>query len=85
MTKTVAVTDFLTERQIGQALDIYEKAPDQGAAKREIQEKIIEPNLAAINRCLGQENDAAYLAYAVVYVCQQAMKQADAQAREQQS
>ncbi len=82
MTKTVSITDFLTEHQIGQALHIYEHAFDQLTAKREIQDKIIEPNMAAINRCLGQENDAGYMAYMVVYFCQEAFKRAAAKERE---
>jgi hypothetical protein len=75
MTKTIKLTDFLTDQQIGQAAAIYEHAPDQAAAKREIQEKIIDPNMGTINERLGQENDAGYLAYVVIYVCQEAMKQ----------
>lgn len=74
MTKNVKLTDFLTDQQIGQAAAIYEHAPDQAAAKREIQDKIIEPNMATINERLGQENDADYMAYVVLYVCQEAMK-----------
>lgn len=77
MTKTISVKDFLTDRQIGKALHIYEKAADQAEAKRRIQAEIIEPNMLAINSCLGQENDADYLAYLVVYVCQEANREAN--------
>lgn len=51
--------DFLTDDEIRRAVKL--KKCDA------IQREIIEPNLARINRALGQENDARYLAYAVEY------------------
>ena len=44
-------------------------------AVAKIQAQVIEPNMAAINAKLGQENDARYLAYAVVYALSQAEEQ----------
>lgn len=60
--KTVTLTDFLTKKQIDQALKLYDEAEPGTFAKRCAAE-IIEPALLEINRKLGQENDAHYLAY----------------------
>lgn len=68
--KSVTLTQFLTDAQIDQAVKLYEAHGMDAVAK--IQSQVIEPNMAAINEKLGQENDARYLAYAVVYACSQA-------------
>ena len=72
--KTMTLPQFLTEAQIALALTLYK---DHGGmdAKGKIQTLVIEPNIAAINKKLGQENDPSYLAYAVVYVFSQADEQ----------
>ena len=70
--KTVTLPQFLTEAQITQAAKLYAKYGMEAVAK--IQARVIEPNLAAINAKLGQENDARYLAYAVVRVLAQAVR-----------
>ena len=62
--KTTTLPDFLTDEQIKKVQKLY---PDTKA----IQVQVIEPNMAEINRKLGQENNATYLAYAVVYVLDQ--------------
>lgn len=59
MTRMVSLGSFLTTVQIRQCEKLK-------TAKR-ICEEVIKPNLAAINRKLGQENDAMYLAYMVEY------------------
>ena len=65
-TKMLTLPDFLTEAQIARAADLYrESGMDATAA---IRAQVIEPNMAEINAKIGQENDASYLAYAVVYV-----------------
>ena len=76
--KTMTLPDFLTEDQIAEAVRLYEAHAEGIDATEEILERVIEPNMAAINAKLGQENDARYLAYAVVYVLSQA-----AQSREE--
>jgi hypothetical protein len=58
--KTIALGDFVTEAMFDQIKKI---GPDVSRIAREV----IEPNMAEINRKLGQENDAHYLAYAIVY------------------
>lgn len=58
--KTVKLSDFLTDEQLRHCAGLYPN-------RETIRDKIIKPNLAAINRNLGQENDADYLAYAIVY------------------
>ena len=61
---TMALPDFLTESQLNRAM--------QCKSAKEIKEKVIEPNLPEINRKIGQENDAGYLAYVCEYVFRQA-------------
>lgn len=70
MTKSVTLPDILTPPQIVQAARLYKAHGMDAVAK--IQSQLIEPNMAAINAKLGQENDPRYLAYAVVYVFSQA-------------
>ena len=66
MTKHVKLADFLTDKQIARAVELREA--------KKICEEIIRPNLDAINRKLGQENDPMYLAYATEYVITKVMK-----------
>ena len=73
MTKSVTLHDFLTDEQIALAVKLY-KAHDMDAIGK-IQAQVIEPNMATISAKLGQENDARYLAYAVVHACSQADEQ----------
>lgn len=63
MTKHVSLQDFLTEDEIGEAIRLR-IAP-------KILKQIIAPNLDRINKALGQENDARYLAYVVEYIVYQ--------------
>ena len=65
--KTVTLPQFLTDEQIKQAARLYE-THGLSEACEQILTHVIEPNMATINKKLGQENDARYLAYAVVYV-----------------
>ena len=67
--KTCTLTEFLTDAQIAEAALLYEI--DSIDATKKILKRVIEPNMVAINAKLGQENDARYLAYAVVYVLAQ--------------
>jgi hypothetical protein len=64
--KSVTLPDILTPAQIAQAARLYKDHGMDAVAK--IQAEVIEPNMAAINAKLGQENNARYIAYAVVYV-----------------
>ena len=70
--KTMTLPQFLTDGQIAEAFRLYKicvsEAIDFSDAVAKIQAEVIEPNMAAINGKLGQENDARYLAYAVVYL-----------------
>lgn len=68
--KTVTLPQFLTEAQIAQAIALYEEHGMDAAD--EIRVQVIAPNMAEIDAKLGQENDARYLAYAVVHVLSQA-------------
>ena len=67
--KTMTLPQFLTDGQIAKASKLYKAHGMDAVAK--IQAQVIEPSMAAINEKLGQENDARYLAYAVVYVFSQ--------------
>lgn len=58
--KSITLYDFLTDDEIKQAQQL-KKAKD-------ICRVIIKPNIARINKQLGQENDEMYLAYVVEYV-----------------
>ena len=63
--KTVTIGDILTSEQIELCRALY---PDH----QRIRDEVIAPNMEAINRNLGQENDASYLAYAIVYAIEKA-------------
>lgn len=64
----VTLPDFLTEEQIKQAVEIYTRALTSGEMCAPIIcREVIEPNMEEINRKLGQENDAMYLAYMCEY------------------
>jgi hypothetical protein len=74
VTKAVTLPEFLTDAQIREAAALYAK--HGGEAIAQIQVRVIEPNMTAINAKLGQDNDARYLAYAVVYVLSQLSSEA---------
>lgn len=74
-TKTATLPEFLTEEQIAEADRLFEALGHRAVA--EICARVIEPNLAAINAKLGQENDPRYLAYAVVHVLSQVQGRGD--------
>lgn len=69
----VRIGNFLTGEQIREAIALYTAHAGRGFAQM-CADKIIEPNIEAINRKLGQENDPKYLAYAVEYVMMQTIK-----------
>jgi len=72
--KTVTLPQFLTEAQIAEAARLFD-FHGMWDSVEPIRVLVIAPNLAAINEKLGQENDARYLAYAVVHVLSQAGRQ----------
>ena len=59
--KMITLPDFLTDKQIQHCIDLY---PD----RQRIRDEVIVPNMAEINRRLGQENDPDFLSYAIIYV-----------------
>ena len=65
--KEVTINQFLTHEQIARCVKLYAQLADTGKFARTVAEEVIKPNLAEINRKLGQENDPMYLAYAVEY------------------
>lgn len=72
MKKKLTLPEFLTSAQIAQAIALYEEHGMDAVS--EIRTQVIEPNMAAIDAKIGQENDARYLAYAVIYVLSQAQE-----------
>jgi hypothetical protein len=63
--REVTIRDFLTDKQIRQAIGLYREYRGTSALHDMLVQKVIRPNMAAINRKLGQENDESYMAYAV--------------------
>ena len=59
--KYVSLGQFLTDDQIAECVKYH---PD----KNLIRDKVIIPNIEIINKKLNQENDADYLAYAIVFI-----------------
>jgi hypothetical protein len=60
--KTVSrIEDFLT---IGQIIKARKLMPDA----KKIRDEVVTPNMAEIDRKLGQQNDPMYIAYMVVYL-----------------
>jgi len=70
-TTTMNIYTFLTSLQIAHALQIWKK---NDIPAKEICEKVIVPNLAVIERKIGQKMVPMYLAYAVEYVFNQTEK-----------
>jgi len=71
--KTMTLPDFLTEAEINEAIAMYRADSSVGFSCR-VRDAIIAPNMERINKALGQENDADYLAYCVEYVLSQISK-----------
>lgn len=66
--RTVTLATFLTDEQINAALALWRRPHMERVFHSDVQREIIEPNLAEINRKLGQENDPSFLAYAIEFV-----------------
>lgn len=68
MTKHITdLGDFLTRAQIRECEKLLARGDGARSAASAICENVIRPNIEAINRKLGQENDPLYLAYLVEY------------------
>jgi hypothetical protein len=63
------IDQFLTDSEIRLAEKLWQQYRLDGTGQfaTAVREQVIEPNMDRINRRLGQENDARYLAYAVEY------------------
>lgn len=64
--KRITMYDILTQEQIKQARDIYREMSQYGCQQR-LHDEIVVPNLAHINKKLGQENDPMFLSYLLQY------------------
>lgn len=58
--KTVAIKDFMTNDMMALAVRI-------GPDVRRLEAEVIRPNMAEIDRKLGQENDPTFMAYMLVW------------------
>ena len=67
--KQASLSDFLMSDQIDKALCIWRE--DNANFHKRVVDEIIMPALPDINRKLGQENNADFLAYAMEYVFNQ--------------
>jgi hypothetical protein len=66
--KTAKLGTILTKKELQQAQNIFLEATSEGeSAAARITAELIEPNLARINKAMGQENDPHYLGYAVEF------------------
>jgi len=68
MKNHVTLPQFLTEAEIEQALVLWRELRGTGRFAAEVERQIVAPNLARIDRALGQANNARYLAYLIEYV-----------------
>lgn len=59
MKTTIALRDFLTDKQIAEVIRIKDR--------KQILNLIIEPNMETINKKLRRENDACFLSYVIEY------------------
>lgn len=81
MSKRVLLKDFLTEEEIVAATKLYRQWRNTGKTATMICDEIIQPNIARINKALGQENDPKYLAYLVEYSCTMAVARQETRRR----
>lgn len=72
--KAITLASFLTEAQIEACLEIAGEPEDGESLHKKILRRVIDPNIAEINRKLGQENDPRYLAYAIEAVLGEAAR-----------
>lgn len=63
--KQVKLADFLSAKEIDQAIKLYFKMGSQFGFARKYAELVIEPNIERINKAVGMECHPMYLAYCV--------------------
>lgn len=69
--KQMRIADFLEPNEIIQAIKLFNEVKESDYFALRMAKEIIEPVLPRINRMLGQENSAMYLAYAVEWALNQ--------------
>jgi hypothetical protein len=72
--KTMTLPEFLTHEEINLASRMWEESQHDYANR--IAKRIIEPNIARINRAFGQENNPKFPAYIVEYIMEYSRKKA---------
>lgn len=72
--RQITLTEFLTEDEIQLSVDLWKEyqelqlEPTAASYALAVCNRITRPNIARINKALGQENDPMYLAYAVGHI-----------------
>jgi hypothetical protein len=66
--KQATLPDFLTADEIDRCVALFREHGATGAFVDAVVKEITAPNIARIDKALGQENDPRYLAYAIEYV-----------------
>lgn len=66
--KQAKVGDFLTDEQIALVFQLWTDKTSAADFREKVLAQVIQPNMAEINRKLGQENDARYLMYALEHM-----------------
>lgn len=64
--KITSIGEFLTVAQIKTAQTIWKK--DRSNFHKRVLAEVVEPHMKEINRKLGQENNAGFIAYAIEYI-----------------
>lgn len=65
MPRHVTLSDFLTTDQLKAAVKLWRD--DRYNFHRRVLAEVVEPNMAEINRKLGQDNVPGYIAYVIEY------------------
>jgi hypothetical protein len=68
MMPNFAMGDIFTDAEIKKAGKLYNQYKGTGTLNKVLTQQIVEPVLPRINEQTGQQNSAAYLAYAIEYV-----------------
>lgn len=67
--KQVSLKDFLDESEIKKIISISKKHDiNSSSFITTVHDEVIKPNIAKINKKLGQENDPKFLSYAIQYI-----------------
>jgi hypothetical protein len=66
--RNARIGDFLTDDQIALVFHLWTQKTSPADFREKVLARVIEPNMAQINRKLGQENHPRYLMYALEHM-----------------